>query len=718
MLTSFSENYERRDNLRKVHKGIVVDSDDPLKIGRVRCFVKGVFEGVNDNLPWCSPVYPAGLGSSPDSVQLIVPEPGSEVQVMFFGENLYSPAYNGKWLSQNLSPQEILGKDYPNSYGSIDSTGSWNRIDKTTMESETYHSSGYAVRILGNGDVETSVPNDFILKVDGSFKVLEKFWQSGGSGFSGLVESLLFSVLEGPYLSGVFDLAAFLPVTTQEFQDDLYDLHQFGIGVQGLDPPMLGLVDLESLVRNPDRIVLEFTALGGAEGVCSLILNMFSGFGTDVSAQLRPVASTIDEMVNSFDSITDMKNLLSEGKTPQLLSKKVAADIVQGTTALSKVSGIIKTLDEVKKLMDSWDREWNPRALLSSLPKVTKEGIVSYVKIALDKLLDGCDKIDIQSRVLYLLQMDLEQYLIEEAELGISIQEADPKAVTEDPIQAILDVTEGLLDLGVIPYYLGMSGDVVGSALLLRDSSRKRYDLLELVGGLMSRGVYADYVMQFCRDLSITADMTPKLILKRVDDLIDAGVLSSSDVSYAGKVVWYLTKKGYSQRIVDFTRSLVDWFKNSGYLLGTVRVQSEMMMRDFSTFYPSLDVTELQGIGMKWEDVVEAFNSLFISRNARGFIAYGSVINKIFTCGMFPQIQENLSKLLSDIDKRSSSESVTLFPPQMKYSLVMGTPMESSRSDQIQYQIRDMRSSSRRVVRAGKRFKDYNLDYVKNVLQP
>jgi uncharacterized protein involved in type VI secretion and phage assembly len=77
-----------------IYEGVVVDRNDPEKLGRIRFAVPGLIEPAS---PWA---YPAGTlgGGSKDCGFFAVPEKGAEVYVFFVGGDIDEPRYfAGHW---------------------------------------------------------------------------------------------------------------------------------------------------------------------------------------------------------------------------------------------------------------------------------------------------------------------------------------------------------------------------------------------------------------------------------------------------------------------------------------------------------------------------------------------------------------------------------------------------------------------------------------------
>ena len=80
---------EKLNLLQYPVKGIVKVNDDPnKKLGRVKCLIENILEDT-DNLIWCYPKNPYGLGGANDSSWFSVPEVDSELIIEFPFKNIY-----------------------------------------------------------------------------------------------------------------------------------------------------------------------------------------------------------------------------------------------------------------------------------------------------------------------------------------------------------------------------------------------------------------------------------------------------------------------------------------------------------------------------------------------------------------------------------------------------------------------------------------------------
>jgi hypothetical protein len=181
MFAKMIDNPQKVDNLKKPQKGKVVYNLDPLKLGRIKCYVRGIYEDSDHTkLPWAFPKNPTGLGGKPDCSSFCVPEIDSEVTIVFpFGDE-NTPFYDGYWQSKLTTQSSLFSKDYPNTYGWVDSVIEWFRINKIEPSLEFFRSTlGDLIRIDKDGNLLINVPASLIINVGDSFRV-----KGGVSSFS------------------------------------------------------------------------------------------------------------------------------------------------------------------------------------------------------------------------------------------------------------------------------------------------------------------------------------------------------------------------------------------------------------------------------------------------------------------------------------------------------------------------------------------------------
>jgi hypothetical protein len=168
--------------------GEIVDNEDPEKIQRVKVKIKGLNDNIpKDDLPWLT------MSHGPGTFK--IPPNGTIVEVEFPEDDIYSGYITGTRPSKsntindpdglgekiqdspppgdtaeagvNVTPAKDFSPsqetNYPNSYGSVDETGNWYRVDKSAGSVEFVHSSGSFFKIDGGGNVS--------IKITGSLKI-------------------------------------------------------------------------------------------------------------------------------------------------------------------------------------------------------------------------------------------------------------------------------------------------------------------------------------------------------------------------------------------------------------------------------------------------------------------------------------------------------------------------------------------------------------------
>ena len=131
--------------------GIVVDNDDPDKLGRCKINVFGLFDEVNKkDLPWAMPDFDF-MGSKVGS--FIVPPVGCIVKVYFENGDVYFPKYSNKVVDKSKLPKNHA-KDYPNTMIFFETDkGSSFEINRKTDEAVFNHFTGTTLTIDKTGAV-------------------------------------------------------------------------------------------------------------------------------------------------------------------------------------------------------------------------------------------------------------------------------------------------------------------------------------------------------------------------------------------------------------------------------------------------------------------------------------------------------------------------------------------------------------------------------------
>lgn len=95
------------------YRGIVVDNNDPLKLGRLKIRVQAAYgDQARDVLPWAWPCFADG-GTAGNGI-FHVPEIGAGVYVEFLCKNSVPdtsyPVWSGSWHASGATPAEVEGE--------------------------------------------------------------------------------------------------------------------------------------------------------------------------------------------------------------------------------------------------------------------------------------------------------------------------------------------------------------------------------------------------------------------------------------------------------------------------------------------------------------------------------------------------------------------------------------------------------------------------------
>lgn len=141
---------EKESPLNRDYIGIVVDNNDPDKLGKCKIRVFGVFDEVADkDLPWAAgeQEFIGGLKGS-----FIVPPVGCIVAVGFENGDIYFPEYSRKVINSRSLPTNA-SKNYPNNMIFFETDhGTAFEIDRTNDEVTFVHKSGMKVKFVIDGD--------------------------------------------------------------------------------------------------------------------------------------------------------------------------------------------------------------------------------------------------------------------------------------------------------------------------------------------------------------------------------------------------------------------------------------------------------------------------------------------------------------------------------------------------------------------------------------
>lgn len=133
------------------HMAIIVDNNDPEKLGRCKVRVRNMMESLLDSdLPWAIP-NPTFLGSMEGN--FIVPPNGALVNIIFRNADLNFPEYTTMVIDSNNLPDERI-EDYPDTLVLMKTDdGLYATYNRKTKEFVFRHSAGPVITFDKNGDI-------------------------------------------------------------------------------------------------------------------------------------------------------------------------------------------------------------------------------------------------------------------------------------------------------------------------------------------------------------------------------------------------------------------------------------------------------------------------------------------------------------------------------------------------------------------------------------
>jgi hypothetical protein len=167
MLLNLAEISESDSILDRPYLGKVVDNNDPLKQGRVKCTIEGLVDDAA-NAPWVGRCSNSFLGGKTTTGQFAVPEVGSELKIVFPYKDIYAPEYTGFWNGKNSTTSEA---GTPDKVVFVHIEDLKIIYSKASKELELIHPSGSKFTLKANGDIDIVAAKDILLN-GGTGKVL------------------------------------------------------------------------------------------------------------------------------------------------------------------------------------------------------------------------------------------------------------------------------------------------------------------------------------------------------------------------------------------------------------------------------------------------------------------------------------------------------------------------------------------------------------------
>lgn len=132
LIKIMNANSGKRPPTSRNHKAIIVDNNDPEKLGRVKIRIPGFIEGSDEDLPWSYPTPEIFQGGSKRSLKMSVPKKGTHINVSFPDGNLYNPRYSGSDIDKKNAALDKFKEDYPHTRGWVDESGNYELYNDKT----------------------------------------------------------------------------------------------------------------------------------------------------------------------------------------------------------------------------------------------------------------------------------------------------------------------------------------------------------------------------------------------------------------------------------------------------------------------------------------------------------------------------------------------------------------------------------------------------------
>jgi uncharacterized protein involved in type VI secretion and phage assembly len=178
----YNHTADKKKNDFKFHgnyRGVVVDDQDPLRSGRVKIRVFGIYDNVpNEALPWAIYSDPF-MGGQVGFGGFLIPDVGNHVWVFFENGDHHQPVYFAGAPFKDAHPKERLESDHEENRGSISyprnkslrtKSGHVIEIDDTEGNSRItiIHKSGTQITYQDNGDVYEHIVGNVKRVIDGN----------------------------------------------------------------------------------------------------------------------------------------------------------------------------------------------------------------------------------------------------------------------------------------------------------------------------------------------------------------------------------------------------------------------------------------------------------------------------------------------------------------------------------------------------------------------
>ena len=147
-----------------IYVGLVVDNDDPKKLGRLKISVPSVYGNIEkEDLPWSEPCFPYGYT---DQGIFFIPELNSLVSVMFINGSPYKPLWLGTIFRENENVVPSEAKDIYPHRKIIKTNSGYLMFDDDSQYIELKHRSGSRIAVTKDGDITIHAAHDVVILAD------------------------------------------------------------------------------------------------------------------------------------------------------------------------------------------------------------------------------------------------------------------------------------------------------------------------------------------------------------------------------------------------------------------------------------------------------------------------------------------------------------------------------------------------------------------------
>jgi len=147
-----------------IYIGLVVDNDDPKKLGRLKISIPSVYGNIEkEDLPWAEPCFPYGHN---DKGIFFIPELNSLISVMFINGSPYKPLWLGAIFreEENVVPSEV--KDVYPDRKIIKTNSGYIMFDDKSQYIEIKHRSGSRIVFTDDGNITIHAAHDVVILSD------------------------------------------------------------------------------------------------------------------------------------------------------------------------------------------------------------------------------------------------------------------------------------------------------------------------------------------------------------------------------------------------------------------------------------------------------------------------------------------------------------------------------------------------------------------------